>query len=110
MHENDLVLKWIGGYVSANVGSPATLDAFAANPVIPPSAIGDFRSFATQQAVAIPAGDDVDGVLQHVLARALARAKFGDAGYYRIAAVVDPTVRRATQQFDSASSILAKAP
>ncbi|HKW12102.1 MAG TPA: S41 family peptidase [Gemmatimonadaceae bacterium] len=110
VRENDLVLKWIGGYVSANVGIPPTLDALAANPLLPATAVADFRSFATQQAVAIPSGDDVDGELQRVLARALARAKFGDAGYYRIAAVVDPTVRRAAQQFDGASAILAKAP
>jgi hypothetical protein len=58
VRENDLVLKWIGGYVTAKA----------------------------------------------------ARAKFGEAGYYRIAALLDPTVRRAAQQFDRASAILAKAP
>ena len=58
----------------------------------------------------LPAGEDVDAELQRVLTRALARAKFGDAGYYRIAAILDPTVRRAAQQFDRASAILAKAP
>ncbi|HZI41534.1 MAG TPA: S41 family peptidase [Gemmatimonadaceae bacterium] len=110
VRENDLALKWIGGYVSANVGVPATLDALAANPVMPGSAIADFRSFATQQSVTIPTGDDVDRDLQHMLLRALARAKFGDSGYYRIAALVDPIVRRAAQQFDGASAILAKAP
>src|SRR5690348_15846832 len=41
VRENDLALKWIGGYVSANVGVPATLDALAANPVMPGSAIAD---------------------------------------------------------------------
>ena len=110
VRENDLVLKWIGGYVNANVGIPATLDALASQPLMPPSAIADFRSFASQQSVAIPAGADVDSELQRVLVRALARAKYGDAGYYRVAALVDPTVRRAAQQFDGASAILAKAP
>jgi carboxyl-terminal processing protease len=110
VRENDLVLKWIGGYVSANVGIPATLDALAASPSVPVAAITNFRSFATQQGVTLPAGDDVDAELQRVLTRALARAKFGDSGYYRIAAILDPTVRRAAQQFDRASAILAKAP
>jgi carboxyl-terminal processing protease len=110
VRENDLALKWIGGYVTANVGIPATLDALAANPVMPASAIADFRSFATQQGVGIPAGDEVDRGLLHMLLRALARAKFGDSGYYRIAALGDPMVRRAAQQFDGASAILAKAP
>ena len=110
VRENDLALKWIGGYVTANVGVPRTLDALAANPVMPASSIADFRSFATQQGVAIPTADDVDRELQHMLLRALARAKFGDSGYYRIAALADPMVRRAAQQFDGASAILAKAP
>ena len=109
VRENDLALKWIGGYVTANVGVPATLDALAASPTIPGSAIAEFRSFATQQGVPIPAGDDVDGELQRMLTRALARAKFGESGYYRVAALLDPTVRRAAQQFDRASAILAKA-
>ena len=110
VRENDLVLKWIGGYVTANAGIPATLDVLAANPAVPATAIAEFRSFASQQGVAIPAGDDVDTELQHVLTRALARAKFGETGYYRVAALLDPTVRRAAQQFDRASAILAKAP
>jgi hypothetical protein len=59
--------------------------------------------------VAIPSGDEVDAELQRVLTRALARAKFGESGYYRVAAILDPTVRRATQQFDRATAILAKA-
>jgi carboxyl-terminal processing protease len=110
VRENDLVLKWIGGYVTANAGVPATLDALAATPSMPAIAIADFRSFATQQAVPIPAGDDVDAELQRVLTRALARVKFGDSGYYRIAALLDPTVRQAAHQFDRASAILARAP
>ena len=110
VRENDLALKWIGGYVSANAGVPATLDALAANPSLPVAVVGEFRSFATQQGVAIPAGDDVDVELQRMLTRALARAKFGESGYYRVAALLDPTVRRAAQQFDRASAILAKTP
>ena len=110
VRENDLVLKWIGGYVTANAAAVSTLDALAANPMLPAAAIGDFRAFASQQGVSIAAGSDVDAELQRVLTRAAARAKFGDAGYYRIAALVDPTVRQAAQQFDRASAILAKAP
>ncbi|HEY2375357.1 MAG TPA: S41 family peptidase [Gemmatimonadaceae bacterium] len=110
VRENDLVLKWIGGYVTANGSAIMTLDALAANPTMPAGAIAEFRSFATQQGVMIPAGADADGQLQRMLARAVGRAKFGDAGYYRIAALVDPTVREAAQEFDRASAILAKAP
>jgi carboxyl-terminal processing protease len=108
--ENDLVLKWIGGYVTANAASFTTLDALAAKPALPSNAITEFRSFATEQGVAIPTGGDVDADLQRVLVRAVARAKFGDQGYYRVAAIVDPHVLQAAQQFDRASAILAKVP
>jgi hypothetical protein len=77
--------------------------------MLPSAAITDFRAFASQQGVPIPAGSDVDAQLQRVLVRAVARAKFGDQGYYRVAALVDPLVRQAAQQFDRASAILAKA-
>jgi carboxyl-terminal processing protease len=110
VRESDLLLKWIGGYVSSNVGVPATLDALAASPTVPPAVITAFRAFSAQQGVTIPPGDDIDAELQRVLTRALARAKFGETGYYRIAALLDPTVRRAAQEFDRASAILAKAP
>lgn len=109
VRENDLVLKWIGGYVSANTASLASLDALAANPVLPSPAITDFRAFASQQGVSIPEGLTVDAELQRVLVRAVARAKFGDQGYYRVAALVDPLVRQAAEQFEHASAILAKA-
>jgi carboxyl-terminal processing protease len=107
--ENDVVLKWIGGYVTANAAALSSLDAFAANPALPPAALTEFRAFATQQGASIPAGSDIDAELQRVLVRAVARAKFGDQGYYRVAALVDALVRQAAQQFDRASAILARA-
>ena len=110
VQENDLVLKWIGGYVTANAASLTTIDALASNPTLPAAAMAEFRSFATEQGVSIPAGADADAELQRMLIRAVARAKFGDPGYYRIGAIVDPRLRQAAQQFDRASAILAKAP
>src|SRR5206468_3439162 len=44
VRENDLILKWIGGYVSANVGIPATLDALSAAPSVSPAAVSGFRA------------------------------------------------------------------
>jgi carboxyl-terminal processing protease len=110
VQENDLALKWVAGYVSANTATLTSLDRLAGAPTIPAAAIAEFRSFATEQGVTIPAGADADAILQRFLVRAVARAKFGDTGYYRIAALVDPLVRQAAQQFDRASAILAKAP
>jgi carboxyl-terminal processing protease len=107
LREDDVVLRWIGGYVSASAAQVPTVDALAARPALPAAALADFRAFAAQQAVAIPAGADADTVLQRVLVPAAARAKFGDAGFYRLSAVLDPTVRQAAQAFDRAAAILA---
>jgi carboxyl-terminal processing protease len=99
VREEDLLLKWIGGYVSAAAASLTTADALAAHPALPASALAEFRAFASQQGVSIPAGPEVDAVLQRVLVRAVARAKFGEGGYLRVAAALDPAIREATQQF-----------
>ena len=110
VREDELVLKWIGGYVTANTASLPSLEAFAAKPSLPATAVAEFRAFAQQQGVSIPTGEESDAVLQRLLARAAARVRFGEAGYYQIAALLDPMVSRAAQQFDAASGILARAP
>jgi carboxyl-terminal processing protease len=110
VREENLILKWIGGYVAANAAALPTLDALAVNPTLPTAAAAEFRTFATQQGVSIPEGAAADALLQRVLVRAAARARFGDAGYYRIAALLDPTVQQGVQLFDRAAAILATAP
>ena len=110
VREDELVLKWIGGYVTANTAALPSLEAFAAKPALPTSAVAEFRAFAQQQGVSIPPGDESDAVLQRLLTRAAARVRFGEAGYHQIGALLDPMVSRAAQQFDAASGILARAP
>jgi carboxyl-terminal processing protease len=104
--ENDLVLRWMGGYVSGAPDRFTTLDALAARPELPAQAIQDFRAFAGAQGVEILPGADVDERLQHVLLADAALVKFGEPGFYRIAAVLDPTVRDAVAQFGRAAAIL----
>ncbi len=48
--------------------------------------------------------------LQRVLARGIAFARWGDAGYYRLVAVTDPQVREAATQFGKAAEVLRPAP
>jgi carboxyl-terminal processing protease len=105
--EDDLLLKWTGGWVSANAASLTTIDALAANPLLPPAAATDFRAFATKNGVSIPTDSASDAMLQRVLVRTVAGTKWGDEGYYRLAAVTSSEVAAARSAFGRAQSILA---
>ncbi len=105
--EEDLLLKWTGGWVTANAASLSSLDALAANPVLPTTAVTEFRAFATKSGVAIPTDSATDGMLQKMLVRNVAATKWGDEGYYRLAAVTSVDVAAARGTFDRAQSILA---
>jgi carboxyl-terminal processing protease len=105
--EEDLLLKWTGGWVSANAESLPSIDALAANPLLPAAAMTDFRAFATKNGVAIPTDSASDAMLQRVLVRTVAATKWGDEGYYRLAAITSPEVAIARDSFGRAQSILA---
>ena len=105
--QGDAYLKWIGGYVSAEGASFPTLDSLAARPTLPAAALERFRAFAAAQGVVIP--PDEDERLQRVLIRSVALAKWGEEGFYRIAALLDPAVEAAAKQFERAATILSTA-
>jgi carboxyl-terminal processing protease len=98
--EDNVVLKWIGGYVTANPSSFASVDGPAKQQPIDANGIAEFRSFSAAQGIAIPQGAEPDATLQRVLAAAGARAKSGDPGFYRVSAVLDPEVQIAKGAFD----------
>ena len=108
VYEDDLLLKWIGGYLAANTAAFGSLDALAASPTVPAQAIADFRAFAERQGVTIPA--DGDGWIRGALLVEVASAKWGMEGRYRILAVIDKEVTEAKRQFDRAAAILAATP
>ncbi len=105
--EDDLLLKWIGAWVTASGSALTTVDALAAHPLLPEGAITDFRAFATADGIVIPPSPDTDVLLQRVLVREVARAKWGDEGYYRLTAITSPEVAAARTAFDKAQAILA---
>ena len=105
--EEDLLLKWTGGWITANAAALTSIDALAANPTMPPAALADFRTFAAKNGVVIPSDAASDEVLQRVLVRTVAATKWGDEGYYRLAAVTSSEVAAARGSFDRAQSILA---
>jgi carboxyl-terminal processing protease len=102
--EDELPLKWVGGYISAAGTTLPSLDSLVARPALPAAAVTQFRGFAAADGVEIPA--DADNRLQRALVRFVAYAKWGDEGYYRMVAVTDPEVQAAQRQFDRAATIL----
>jgi carboxyl-terminal processing protease len=105
LYEDALPLKWSNGYVSANAASLGTLDAFAARPALPAAAIAQFRDYARAQGAAVPDGADVDALLQRALTRSVADVKWGDAGLYRVSAVLDAEVVRGVAAFARAADL-----
>jgi carboxyl-terminal processing protease len=98
--EDNVVLKWIGGYVTANPSTFPSADALARAQSLDASGIREFRTFAATQGTVIPQTAEADSTLQRVLLAAAARSKFGDAGFYRISAAIDPEVQTARKAFD----------
>jgi len=103
LEEQQLTLTWSGGYVDAHGATLGTVDAFAAHE-LPSAALADFRAFATRQGVSVPA--DGDPVLQEMLLRRIAYAKWGTEGVYRVIAQRDPAVRQASAAFARAAELL----
>lgn len=106
--EQELTLGWIGGYITARASSLTSLDAFLKTPTLDAATLTDFRAFAQKQGVTIPADTISDLTLQRLLVSSVAQAKWGDAGFYRAEALLDPEVRAATAKFADAAAYLAK--
>jgi carboxyl-terminal processing protease len=106
VREQDLVLGWVGGYVSANANALSSLDVFMRAPSVPNDAVAEFRSYAGRQGVVVPSDGATDAALQRELTVAVARARWGDAGAYGVIATIDPTIRAAVQTFERAASLL----
>jgi carboxyl-terminal processing protease len=106
LQEEDVVTRWTNAWVAAHAGAFTSADALAAAPVLPADALADFRAFAARQGRPVPAGADVDARLARELLPALAWTKWGDEGYYRMLAVLDPQVTQAVGAFPTAARVL----
>jgi carboxyl-terminal processing protease len=107
LYEEEVVTRWTNAWLGAHPDALGTVEAFAASPQLPAGALADFRAFAQRNGQTIPDGADTDARLQRELVLDLAGTKWGAAGYYRVAAVLDPQVRQAVTQFPGAAQILA---
>lgn len=104
LFEDDVPLKWAGGYLTES-GAPVALDSLVARPAVDARAVASFRAFALARGTEIPAGDEIDERLARLLALELAESKWGDAGYYRVRAARDPAVVEALKYFDRAAAL-----
>jgi carboxyl-terminal processing protease len=106
VYEDRLDLKWIAGHLTAAGPTYSTIDALVSSGKAAPGAVESFRKFATEQGLTIPDGADVDALLDRSIVRWVALAKWGDAGFYRLAAVQSADVKRAVESFTKAEGIL----
>ncbi len=107
--ESDLQIKWIPGYISANPALFPSLDELAAHPRMPDAAIAEFRQYVAKEGIVVPPGPEADSLLNRVLVKRVAQVKFGEEGFYRLVALLDPDVFLAAQSFDQAQKLLGPA-
>jgi carboxyl-terminal processing protease len=107
LSEDDLPTRWAAAYLGGPQGSAVSEATLAA---LPPSAIDDFRAFATRAGHTLPAGDEANARLRRMMGRALAFSRFGEAGLFQLIARTDPQVSEAVAQFPRAGQILRAAP
>jgi carboxyl-terminal processing protease len=105
--ERALLLSWIGGHVTGNATAYPSLEALATKPEPAAGAVEDFRRFAAQQGVSIPAGEETDRLLKQRIVLRVADAKWGTEGFYRVLAAVDPEIKAGVAAFDKAEAVLA---
>ncbi len=104
--EQQLFMRWVGGYLSDNASTFTTPDALAASMKLPPASLANFRSFASGERVEIPTDGESSARLERALIHWIAEAKWGEPGLYRVAAVGDTEIDAAVKAFARAEEIL----
>lgn len=103
--ELDLPLRWVGGYLTENGAAFTTAEALVARG-LPGGAIEDFRRFVTQQGIMVPEDVTATKRLERMLLPYLAHAKWGERGFYRVRAAMDPEIEAVRKEFQGAASLL----
>ena len=99
-------LQWVGAHVTEHGEAYPSIDQLIAAPALAPGALQSFRTFAEGRGSPVPEGTEADRVLEQRLLLRIARTKWGTAGYYRLAALLDPEVVAARSAFAEAERIL----
>jgi carboxyl-terminal processing protease len=105
--EGAIALRWAGAHVTASPNEYASLDALATAGPLPAGTLADFRKYALAQGVTVPDGVDADKLLNRILLPRIADAKWGDAGFYRLRAVLDGEVAASLDALPKAAELAA---
>jgi carboxyl-terminal processing protease len=104
--EQSVLLRWASAHVAEQGGAYPSLDALAERRELAPGALESLRRFAAGQGAPVPEGAAADALLRAAALRRVADVKWGDAGYYRVAALLDADVARAAAAFEQAAGLL----
>lgn len=103
--EGQLVIRWAGGFITANPDAFQTFDTFMAAAGVQKNMLDDFRAFAEKQGIVIPRDADSEMALRRLLVSSLANTKWGDAAYYKAVALFDPEIQAAKTRFTEAAAL-----
>lgn len=109
VQEDLLPIRWGASFITANPTQFATMDTFLSAGTSRSAMLTDFRAFAEKQGAAIPVDANADAMLQRVLVSTLAQIKWGEGGFYKAVALLDPDIRAAYGRFAEAAALNAKA-
>ena len=99
LQEQELPLKWAGAAISDPARAPADIERYVSGTVIQAATLAEFRDFARARGGDVPEGVEADVQLRRALTAELARAKLGEAGYYRVLLTDDAWITQASQAF-----------
>jgi carboxyl-terminal processing protease len=101
--EDQLLVRWVGSYLTEPVFLPSTAADLAAAE-IPPAVVQHFLAFARGSGVSLPPEAAESAGLREVLRREIAWARWGTGGYYTVAALRDGDVQAAVRHLDRAAA------
>lgn len=99
VNELEVPIAWVGGFLTEYGASLGDMAAFVKAPKLPDGAAASFRAFAKQRGAEVPETEDANAVLERLLLRVVASAKWGSAGLYQMEARLDPGVAGAVGHF-----------
>ena len=107
LSEDDLFGRFAAGWVTEQAARYGTLDAFDSALPAFDDALAAFRTLAAREGREVPADSAATTRVRRNLLVAVAAAKWGDAGRYRVSARLDPDVQAAIAALARSAEILA---